>query len=422
MSTTLYLSRFLIPITAPPVEDGAVLVRNGRLAAIGRRKDVFDLASGAEIVDFGDSVLLPPFVNAHTHLELTHFPLWAEELERSGEPRSFIDWLLRMIGIKRQIAPERFAASISEGIGQSLRSGTGAVGDILSWLTGRSFYDGSPLKGRIFLEFLGRDVSAGRARLEELDGILQEGRAGEMTLALSPHSLYTLSQECLEEVFGFARDHRTPISIHLAESLEEIHFLRESGGPLAEILYPHVGWGSDVPSPANRSPVDYLENHGGLSSRTLVVHGVHVAEDEAVRLARSGCTVVLCPRSNARLGVGLPPLAMYRKAGVQVALGTDSLASNDSLSIWDEIAFAREKLSGADPRFLLKTATCGGTRALGLAKEAGMLKVSGAADFQVLTPLASPSLGDLEEYLCAPGRTAEVTALFLEGRDVLADR
>ncbi len=130
--------------------------------------------------------------------------------------------------------------------------------------------------------------------------------------------------------------------------------------------------------------------------------------------------MVLCPRSNDRLGVGMAPLSLYRREGVPLALGTDSRASSDSLSVWDEIAFARSFFGDeVSPEELLAMATVNGARALGLEREMGELRAGLGAHFQVLCPKRLPPLAELGEFLCAPGRTAEVAALFLEGRDVL---
>jgi cytosine/adenosine deaminase-related metal-dependent hydrolase len=147
---------------------------------------------------------------------------------------------------------------------------------------------------------------------------------------------------------------------------------------------------------------------------------VQVSGRDIEQIARCGATVVLCPRSNARLGVGKPPLRRYRESGIPLALGTDSLASSDSLSIWDELSFARRLFAGdVDPGDLLKMATADGAAALGLGGEMGALKAGYGAHFQVLTSAGLPRIEDLTEFLCTCGNSAEITSLYLDGRDVL---
>lgn len=419
-NSILYLARYVYPVSSPPIEDGALLVRGGRIAEVGRRTDLTAAWPQAAAIDFGDSILLPPLVNAHTHLELTHFPRWAEEMGEAGAPAAFIDWILRVIRVKRSVGSERYRPSLEEGIRLCLKAGTGAAGDILSFFPARSAYARTPLRGRLFLETLGRDPARNREILRGIGRILDEGGAGGMELGISPHSPYTLSSEYMEEIFDFARRRKVAVSTHFAESCEEVDFLRDSEGPIARILYPHVGW-EDMTPPASRcSPAAYLAERGGLAPGNLLAHGVQVTDRDIERLARCGAAVVLCPRSNARLGVGKAPLRRYREAGVPLALGTDSLSSCDSLSVWDELAFARRQFAGEiDPGVLMKMATADGAAALGLEGEMGVLGAGHGAHFQIVASAGLSRLEELAEFLCTRGTLAEITSLYLDGRDVL---
>lgn len=415
---TLYRARHVLPIAAEPIEDGALLVAAGRIVAVDRFSTLQGTAT--EIVDFGEAVLLPPFANAHTHLELTRFPRWQEEAADTGTPASFVEWILQVIRVKRQVETGCFLPSLQEGIQRSLAAGTGAVGDILSFFPARTAYANAPLKGRLYFETLGRAPARNREILRTIAGLLDAGAVGSLAPGISPHAPYTLAAEYLEEIFAFARRRQVPLAIHLAESVDEVAFLHDSAGPLAQRLYPCVGWSEMIPPPARRSPVAYLADRGGLVAGNLLIHGVQVTPADVGRIAGSGATVVLCPRSNARLGVGRAPVELYLEQGVPLALGTDSLASCDTLSLWDEIAFARNWFDGRlSPRQLLTMATRNGATALGLKGEMGVLEANQGAHFQVLLPPKPPSRAELEEFLCSPGRTAEVHALYLDGRDVL---
>ena len=416
--TRIYTARYLLPICAPPVEDGALCVRDGRILAAGRRSEVCREAPGVPCTDFGDAVILPPLVNAHTHLELTHFPRWRTEAGETAVPESFVDWILQVIRVKRALPLDAYRPSLEEGLRLSLAAGTGAIGDILSCFPAREAYRGSPLRGRTYLEALGRDPARCRQLLAAIADLLEEGSFGPLEAGLSPHSPYTLSREYLEDVFDFCRRRRLPAAIHLAESGDESVFLAESAGPLAQRLYPAVGWEGMVPPPARRTSVAYLAETGGLGPRTLLIHGVQVTDEDVRRIAAAGASVVLCPRSNHRLQVGRAPVGRYLAAGVNLALGTDSLASCDSLSIWDEIAFARRVFGGeVDPARLLQMATLGGARALGVEKSCGALLPGLAADFQVVRPAVLPAADALEEALC--DEPPKVAALYLHGRNVL---
>jgi cytosine/adenosine deaminase-related metal-dependent hydrolase len=414
----LYRARYLLPIASAPLEDGALLVDGERIAAVGRFAEL--RRADAELVDCGDAVLLPPFANAHTHLELTHYSHWQSIVGEISTPGSFVDWILQVIRVKRRMVPNRYLLSLQEGIRLALASGTGAVGDILSCFPARTAYAMSPLKGRLYYETLGLDPARNQEILRTIGDLLDKGRVGALEAGISPHSPYTLSAEYLEEIFDFARRRGVPVATHLAESVDEVAFLEGAEGPLARVLYPYVGWREMLPPPARRTPVAYLADRGGLVAGNLLIHGVQVTERDVGRLAQAGASIVLCPRSNARLGVGRAPVELYLEQGVPLALGTDSLASCETLSLWDEIAFARSWFEGRlSPPQLLTMATRNGATVLGLGGEMGVLEANRGAHFQVLVPPSLPPAADLEEFLCSPGRSAEVAALYLDGREVL---
>ncbi|MBW2690144.1 MAG: amidohydrolase family protein, partial [Deltaproteobacteria bacterium] len=159
---------------------------------------------------------------------------------------------------------------------------------------------------------------------------------------LSPHAPYTLSSAAINQVFAFADHQNLQCTIHLAESMDETRFLKNGSGAIADRLYAAARWDPTADPVPGCSPVSALCQQGRLRSCDLVVHGVQVDAVDIDLLKKTGCSVALCPRSNAALNVGKAPVSAYLKAGVPLALGTDSLASAPSLSIWDEMAFARD--------------------------------------------------------------------------------
>lgn len=406
----LFRARYLLPMAgAPAIEDGALLIAGGRIVAVGQYSALCHY--DAEITDYGDAVILPPLVNAHCHLELSHFPRWVNECEETVAPVDFVSWIRRLIRVRRFVGDAAIPRSVTAGIQQLLASGTGAVGDILTSPDSLAPLLNSPLYGRIFFETLGLEEERFAPALAKA---LAAAASLEFRLrgGLSPHSTYTVSSSHLERAVsaGF------PMAIHCAESPEESLFLREGRGPIADELYVAAGW-SLSPHVPGLSPVAWLAAHGALNSQSLLIHGVQVDAADAQQIAVSGATVVLCPRSNARLGVGVAPVARYKASGVQLALGTDSLASNDSLSLWDELAFARSVYPEFSPGELLAIATRGGAKALGLANEMGELVAGFGAHFQVLTAASLPPVVELQEWLCRSEH--QVAALWLGGAQQL---
>jgi len=414
----IYTARYLLPMTSAPIEDAALLVRDGRIASVGRRVDLPARDLGCETIDFGDAILLPPLVNAHAHLELTDFPKWAgSSVPAAGS--GFVDWILHLIAIKRAQTPESLAKSLRHGLEQLPRTGTGVVADILSQPDLAPVYADSALLGRVDLELIGRGASAQQAVLARARHWLEQRGEGALCHGLSPHAPYTVDPTLLTEVAELASRYRVPLTIHLAESVAEIELLRDGAGELVEKLYAKVGW--PAPEPLG-SPLDYLRQSEALLPHNLLIHGVQLDADTIHHLARSRASLVLCPRSNRQLGVGVAPVAALRCQGVNLALGTDSLASNDTLSLYDEMEAAVDQyapiLSAID---VLQMATIGGAIALQLDSEVGRLSVGCGAHFQVVRPERLPALSDLATFLCRGDRGGEVAHLFLHGVDLLVE-
>lgn len=242
-----------------------------------------------------------------------------------------------------------------------------------------------------------------------------------MRLGLSPHSPYTISSDYLADIYDKCQRQKLLCSTHLAESAAELDFIEQGGGELASKLYPFIGWGYLVPKATGKRPAEYLQQHNGLFSDNLLVHGVQLGSEEIALLAARGMNLALCPRSNARLKVGKAPVAELLAAGVNLCLGTDSMASNDSLSIWDELAFAHNWFEGAvDAPTLLRMATLGGGQALGISDDLGSISVGKISGFQVLQPDTPFADNELYDYLVAPGCTENIVQVFHQGSACLS--
>lgn len=406
----IYAASYLLPVAAPPVAGGAIAVAEGRIVDLGTLTEL-RVRHSAPVQEFPGCVIMPGLVNAHTHLELTHFPAWKLRKGIDYSPRTYVDWVIQVIKIRRALSAEELLHSVCEGIYKSLECGTIMVGEILSERSLLPIYRQSPLSGRLYFEALGQDPVRCADLLRALAETLTTFQGDRLRPGLSPHAPHTLSLRFLQEVVELAQGHSVPTAIHLAESPEEAEFLHSSGGKIAELLYPFAGWESYLPPPRRTTPTAYLDGLGVLNEATTVVHCVQVTPADAEILKKRGVNAVLCPRSNDRLAVGKAPAALLKKAGIPLALGTDSLASNDSLSMWDEMRFLLNEFPGAfTPDEVLAMATLGGARALCLDREAGSLAKEKRADFLVVKP------GQLSEEIAgAVIEESQIEEIYLGG-------
>ena len=392
--------------------DAGLAVCNGTIVATGSIKELV-ATYGKPTVEFPGCVLLPGFVNAHTHLELTDFLIWQKRLgPPPSQPATFTDWIIELIRVKRTVSPQELFTSVQSGLTMSIQSGTTTVGDNITLPELLAAYQDSPINARLFLELIGQDPLAFAARLQDAITATSQLSSGHLP-GLAPHAPYTLNRRLLPDIAQAAAEHCLPLSLHLAESPDESELLASATGPLADKLYPLVGWQQYLPQPTGVSPTESV--FPLLGPNTLAVHGVQLSQQDIIRLRDSGTSLCLCPRSNTRLGVGTAPVKLFKQLGLKLCLGTDSLASNDSLSLWDEIRFALDCYQGVlKPEELLLMATVGGATALGIAGQTGSLLPGKRADLQVVKlsgPLCIETLLDRSrpDYTTVGGRLANAT-------------
>lgn len=410
----IYTASYVLPISSAPIAGGAIAVQDGVITAVGPAAELSG-AAGAKVTDLPGCVIVPGLVNAHTHLELTHFPAWKVRKDLDYLPRTYVEWVSQVVKIRRALAPGEVELSVREGLRFCIESGTTAVGEILSDFSLAPVYAASPLSVRLFLEGIGHDPVQCAALLKHMEASLNS-LGNRLLPGISPHTPHTVSRQLFLDLQALAQRLGASKAVHLSESLEEVSFMFDSTGPIAEVMYPMARWEEYLPAPLKATSTSYLDGLGALDAKTLAIHAVHVTPSDVAILKERGVSVVLCPRSNDRLNVGRAPHHLLKSAGVPLALGTDSLASNDSLSLWDEMRFLRETEPDAfSVEELLAMATLGSARALGLDREVGTLEAGKRGDFLIFSGCA-PKLGSsVFEAILEKGRLEQV---YLAGRSL----
>ncbi|MCU0249128.1 MAG: amidohydrolase family protein [Vicinamibacterales bacterium] len=402
----VYRASWVLPVSAPPIRNGWVALDGGLVAGVGGAMDSPQTVGcgAAERIDLGEAVIMPALVNAHTHLELS----WLRGRTRPAS--SFLGWVSGMMRERLQSADGRDDAYVRAAMALALdemkASGTGLVGDISNSLAHLDVLQASGLEGIVFHEVI-------KFRATDPEEFVDEScRRIEATaieagwrLALAPHAPYSVAPSVYRALAGARpRLREARMSVHVAESAEEVEFIGRGSGGWPDLLKRLGAWDPDWRAP-QCSPIEYLERLGFWDERTLAVHAVQASPDDLAVLATRGVTLVTCPRSNAWVGAGVPPVEDFYRSGARVAIGTDSLTSVADLNLFSELAALRRLAPGVRPGTLLRSATMSGAEALGFGGSHGTIALGRRA--ALIAVEVPPGTADVEEYLVSgiePGK------------------
>ena len=399
----VYTARYLLPVSSPLVREGAVAIDAERIVLAGPRTEVLEsVGDAAEIRDLGEAVLLPGLINAHTHLELSWL---GNDPMPAGD---YTAWLAELLKRRDGADIDVARSAAEESLRQMSDRGTVAVADVANdaWIA--PLIARSAMHGIVFRELYGLYAEGAEAALEQAAQSLETwgadpdvAAAGDrVRIALTPHAPHTTSTPLLRALAGRSAACGDPLTIHVAESKAEVELLRDGSGPLVELYRERDFWDPQWQPPA-ATPVGHLHRLGFFSPRTLAVHCVHLDGQDHSLLQAGRATVVTCPRSNRWLGVGIAPIPRLLKEGVPVALGTDSLASNEDLDLFAEMAALRESHPALAPAAILRMATLNGARALGIEDRLGSIEAGKLALVNVV-PLTEPEQKPFEAVCSNP--------------------
>jgi len=388
-------AEWILPADGTLLQRGVIRGRGSTIEAVGPEDDVLPATDHREM---GEVAVLPGLVNAHTHLELTHL--------RGQLPagRPMPQWLYALR--TRWPATHDLDAAVEDGAAEALAGGTTALADVChsnrAWRTLRN----TPLRALCLAEVTGIGPLAGAA-IPRLKKHIRGCRSTQrLRFGISPHAPYTTGEEVYRKAVALARRRRWPVATHLAETHSERQFLLRGSGKLFDFLM-HMGLMSSSVQIPGCTPVAFARRVGLLDGPCLLACVNDLDDAEMKLLARSNASVVCCPRSNDFFGRSGHRYAEMLDAGINVALGTDSLASNSSLDMLAEVARLRAE-ARVDNHTLLEMATIHGARALGWDDRIGSLEPGKQADWVVLE-LPPDTVSPLEAIVTGKGRVLEVT-------------
>lgn len=346
---------WLLDAVRPPRPDVHLVFEDGRLS------DVAGVPCGRSI-DLRPWCVIPPLVNAHTHLEFSDLP------EPLPPGRDFTEWIRTLVGLRHDQRRQRRPA-IAQGVAESLDGGVSLIGEIATSRDSVDVLSDGELEAVVFQEALGLSDEACAERLQQCRSFLADTQpANHVRRGLSPHAPYTVHPSLLEGLVRLAAEFRVPVAMHLAETREELQLLRSMGGPFREMLEQFGVWNPTCFAEP-RSIAEILESLRP-AEHVLVVHGNYLTEDECRAIAADPrYSVVVCPRTCRHFGHVDHPWPRLLQLGARVIVGTDGRGSNPDLDLLSELKLLRKQQPGLPVSRLLKMASIDARVALGFALE-----------------------------------------------------
>ena len=378
-------AEWVLPVASPPIHDGALVIEEGRIAWVGPRVELPTRFLERRVRVFPHSLLLPGFVNAHCHLNLTGL---LGQLQ--GDAGHFVDWIRDLLRATEAWTPALIHHCVTAGLDMLALAGTTTVAHVARQPDLAPFFE-HPLRTVLIHEVIAFPPERAEEELDRarrwLDATRDRlARASRVTIGLAPHAVYSCSGQLIAALARLCRDEQVAFSIHVAETRAEADFLRDGSGPFPEFLGERGAW-SDSWRPPGVSPVRYLADLGVLETSGAAVHCNYLSDEDAQLLRRGRITPVWCPGSHVFFGHEPHPADRLLAAGVAVALGTDSLASNAALDMTREMRLAAAAFPRVSPETWLRGATLEPARVIGLGEEVGSLEAGKRADIAVLEGL-----------------------------------
>lgn len=378
---TLVRAGMLYPVTSPPIENGWFLLRGGRIARIGGgvppRAD--------EVIDLSGYLVMPGLVNAHCHLQYT--------AARGTMPRGdFMEWLKAAIAYSLKIPEDEMLRGVDDGMEELLASGATAVGDIVSHPAVAAKVARSSLRAVVLVETIAPREAGEEAARRQCHVLMEQVKKAGGRAGLAPHGPHTVIPQYFSALSRYAREQAIPITAHVAESPEESLYINKGEGPFRTLMQER-GSLMDSFNGYGKSPVMLIGERNALEG-LIAAHLNEVDEKDIAELIAAKAIPVFCPGSSRWFGrKKVMPFDRFFDAGLAPCLGTDSAASNDSLSMLDELRAAREYYPNIPLERLVEAATINGARALGL--ECGALETGRWADIAAFPARAGLPLESL---------------------------
>lgn len=355
------------------IKNFLVTVEGGFIKSVDKIQGV-DFSSD---YDIGNSVLLPGFINAHCHLELTGF----RDKLRQGS--SFSRWVEDIIHLKLETSNKDFGNFIEEGILEGIKGGCTFFSDISGSHLSASFLEKAGVRGIVFYETIGYKKNDCESLFQRLNATIKNHRQKKykrVSPGISPHSVYSVSKNLFEKCAELAVSESLPVQVHVAETAQETLFLEKGEGHFFSLLS-FLGQIDEQWRPEGVSPVQFMKKTGLLNEKNSLVHLNNCSEQEFDLLSESNISVVVCPSSNNNwFGRNESPVMDCVRRGINLTVGTDGCASNNRLNIFDELRMLKKIYPSLPGEELIAAVTLNGAFAFGMTGKLGNIAPGFYAD------------------------------------------
>ena len=409
----LYRAEWVCPVVEPPIKNGCVLVVDDRIAAVEVFSESLDLPPSCRTVDLGNAAIVPGLVNAHTHLEFSHLK------QPLGQPGiKFTDWVRLIVGQRtdaNQDDPQAKHQSIVAGIQESFQAGVWAVGDIATDPVDENAYladqHRTPVNTTVFLEQLGRKQESLQQQSSQMDVHLLKNDLVPDSFACgaSPHATYSVAWGLLDQICAAAKQHQSPIAMHVAETMAERQLCDSLTGDFVDLLQDFKVW--DPASFVPRRSIKAFLGRLSRAPRSLIVHGNYLNSSELDLVQRNkNMSIVFCPRTHQFFQHTPYPLQEMLRRQINVAIGTDSRASSPDLNLFADLQLVAKEFPELSAMEVLKLGTVNGALALGMESRFGSLSVGKHAAISCVVNedgAASQGASGVEDWIFAPKSRCE---------------
>jgi len=370
------------------VKDGSIALELGKIHAFGSKQELVSKYPNAQVVEYNDQILMPGLINAHCHLDLVSYyeGAFSETEQSMSEPNNdFIESLIGEIDYKFDTPLDNVIGGMQKGVERLIETGVTCLGDMTHYEGTFKLLSEMGVRAVVFPEILAGRGEMAQQRFEVALALVDkymDVSDDRIRVGLGPYAPYLLSRHLLKIISQHAKDASIPVQIHAAESFAEMEFFFDSQGPIANDLWPAVGW-RDLPPAQRKTPLQYLSEIGFLEAPATVVGGLHLSARDFPLLARHLSRVVWCPVTNRLMKHGSFPYGKLREYGVPMGLGTEGWRTRMGFNLWDEMREAMRGSTNPKPtaKDVMQMATLGGARALLLDPMTGTLQPGKCADY-----------------------------------------